>query len=175
MKPAIAFGIGSLMVIISLDVQAQTATDTSRQALLIAAKEIMLTSGKCALITQDEQGTPQVRTMDPFSPTEDFTVWMATNPNSRKVEQLRNNVNVILYYSDKDDNGYVVIHGTASLINDQKEKEKRWKDEWKSFYTNRTDQYLLIKVTPDYLEVINYKRGISGDPKTWQPARVVFK
>lgn len=155
--------------------QVKQPADTSRQFLLKAAREIIKSAGNVALITQDGSGVPQVRTMDPFAPEEDFTVWLATNPSSRKVQQIKNNPQVTLYYPDKSDKGYVVIHGTAELINDQKEKDTRWKDEWKSFYTNRTDAYLLIKVTPHYLELINYNHGISGDPKTWQPAVVRFK
>lgn len=149
--------------------------DTTRQFLLNAAREIIKSAGKVALITQDENGNPQIRTMDPFEPEADFTVWLATHPNTRKVQQVKNNPNVTLYYPDKMDKGYVVIHGRAELVNDQKEKDKRWKSEWKNFYANRTDAYLLIKVTPHYLELINYNRGISGDPKTWQPAMVRFK
>jgi len=155
--------------------QVKQPADTSRQFLLKAAREIIKSAGNVALITQDGSGVPQVRTMDPFAAEEDFTVWLATNPSSRKVQQIKSNPLVTLYYPDKNDKGYVVIHGTAELINDQKEKDTRWKDEWKSFYANRTDAYLLIKVTPHYLELINYNRGISGDPKTWQPAVVRFK
>jgi general stress protein 26 len=149
--------------------------DTTRQFLLTAAREIIKSAGKVALITQDENGTPQIRTMDPFEPETDFTVWLATHPNTRKVQQIKNNPSVTLYYPDKMDKGYVVIHGIAELVNDQKEKDTRWKGEWKNFYANRTDAYLLIKVTPHYLELINYNHGISGDPKTWQPAMVRFK
>lgn len=149
--------------------------DTSRQFLLEAAREIIQSAKKVALITQDEKGISQVRTMDPFAPEKDFTVWLATHPNTRKVQQIKNNPTVTLYYPDKNDKGYVVIHGIAELVDDQKEKDTRWKNEWKNFYANRTDAYLLIKVTPNYLELINYNRGISGDPKTWQPAMVRFK
>ena len=149
--------------------------DTTRQFLLSAAREIIKSAGKVALITQDDKGIPQVRTMDPFEPEEDFTVWLATHPNTRKVQQIKNNPDVTLYYPDKNDKGYVVIHGKAELVNDQKEKDTRWKEEWKNFYANRTSAYLLIKVTPHYMEMVNYNRGILGDPKTWQPAMVKFR
>ncbi len=155
--------------------QDKQPADTLRQFHLKAAREIIESAGKVALITQDKDGVPQVRTMDPFLPEDDFTVWLATHPNTRKVQQIKNNPQVTLYYPDKNDKGYVVIHGTAELVHDQKEKDRRWKDEWKNFYSNRTDGYLLIKVTPQYLELINYNRGISGDPKTWQPAEVRFR
>jgi len=144
------------------------------ELILMAAREIILASGKCALITLDERGLPQVRTMDPFEPESDFTIWLATNPKSRKVNQIRNNPNVTLYYADKNDNGYVSIYGTAELVNDQKEKNKRWKEEWKGFYPNREEAYLLIKVIPFRMEFINYKAGHAGDPITWQPEIVLF-
>jgi len=155
--------------------QTKQSADTSRQFLLTAAREIMLSAKKCGVITQDEQGIPQVRTMDPFAPEDDFTVWLATHPNTRKVQQIKNNPKITLYYPDKNDKGYVTIHGVAELVNDQKEKDTRWKSEWKNFYANRTDAYLLIKVKPRYMELINYNLGISGDPKTWQPAVVRFE
>lgn len=146
----------------------------SKEQTTLAAREIIKGSGKCALITLDEKGLPQVRTMDPFEPESDFTIWLATNPKSRKVNQIKSNSNVTLYYTDKNDNGYVSIYGIAELVNDQQEKDKRWKKEWNDFYPNRTDGYLLIKVIPTRLEVINYSRGINGNPDTWQPAVVYF-
>ena len=76
-------------------------SDTSRQFLLAAAREIIKSAGNVALITQDEKGIPQVRTMDPFEPEADFTVWLATQPNTRKVQQIKNNHRVTLYYPDK--------------------------------------------------------------------------
>ncbi len=148
--------------------------DSSDKKLINAAREIMAAAGTCALITLDENDSPMVRTMDPFLPESDFTVWFGTNSKSRKVNQIRKNPKVTLYYLDKDASGYVVIHGTAQLVDDQKEKEKRWKDEWETFYPNKTEGYLLIKVSPKWMEVLSYTRGIFSDPATWQPPVVVF-
>lgn len=64
----------------------------------------------------------------------------------------------------------MTIHGTATLIDDQTEKNARWKPEWADFYANRADQYLLIKVIPEYMEVINYRHELSGDNTTWHPS-----
>jgi general stress protein 26 len=166
--------ISVLFVIFASSASAQISQDSSRQALLSAAREIMVAAGKCALITRGNRGEQEVRTMDPFAPEPDFTIWLATNPNSRKVKQIKRSARVVLYYADKDETGYVTIHGTATLVNEQRKKDARWKEEWKNFYSNRTDNYLLIKITPRYLEVINYTRGVSGNPQTWQPAKVVF-
>ena len=139
-----------------------------------AAREIMLRSGQCALITVDKNGQPQVRTMDPFEPGDDFVIWLGTNPSSRKVAQIRNNNRVTLYYTDGG-NGYVSVYGTAELINDTQSKEKYWKQEWENFYPNKTDAYLLIKVIPERLEIISYTHGFHGNPLTWQPETVIIK
>jgi len=139
-----------------------------------AAREIMTAAGTCALITLDEEGRPRVRVMDPFLPESDFTVWFGTNPKSRKVNQIKKNPKVTLYYLDSDASGYVMIHGKAQLVDDQKVKEKRWKDEWEAFYPNKPEGYILIKVSPEWMEVISYTHGILGDPTTWQPPVILF-
>ncbi len=139
-----------------------------------AAKEIMIAAGTCALITLDEAGRPRARAMDPFIPENDLTVWFGTNSRSRKVDQIKLDPRVTLYYLDSDASGYVMIHGTAQLVNDQKEKEKRWKDEWEAFYTDLEEAYLLIKVSPIWVEVSSTTRGIFGNDSTWQPPVVVF-
>lgn len=146
----------------------------NKERLLQAAKEIMNEAGLCALITLDAEGRPRVRAMDPFKPENDMVVWLATNPKSRKVSQIQNDRRVTLYYMDKDNSGYVMIHGHAQLVNDKKEKERRWKKGWKKFYPNREDGYLLIQVIPNWLEIVSNTRGIVGNSTTWLPDTVVF-
>ena len=148
--------------------------DSVRTKLTQVARGIMTRSGICTLITLDDNGLPMARAMDPFSPEEDFTVWFGTNPYSRKVKQIKNNPAVTLYYLDTDASGYVVIHGAAELVNDASEKETHWKDAWNAFYPNKTEDYLLIKVTPNWMEVLSTTHGIIGDPKTWETPTVVF-
>jgi general stress protein 26 len=144
------------------------------QHLIAAAKEIMNSEGSCALISIDDEGIPRVRAMDPFAPEEDLTVWFGTNSRSRKVDQLKKDPRVTLYYLDEDASGYVIVQGVARLVNDPKEKDKRWKVEWEAFYPDKTKDYLLIEVTPIWMEVLSPPRGISADPVTWQPPIVNF-
>lgn len=153
----------------------QTENTQNNDAVLIsAAKEIMQSAKTCALVTIDDKGRPRVRTMDPFPPEDGLTVWFGTNSSSRKVKQIRKNNKVTLYYADSDDTGYVMIHGTAIIIDDAKEKEIHWKKAWKDFYPNWPKDYSLIKVSPEWMEVISTTRGIVGDYKTWLPPIVTF-
>lgn len=135
-----------------------------------AAQEIISNAYYCSLITVDEYGVARSRIMEPFPPEENWEIWMATNPKSRKVEQLQNNNQVTLQYFDKNNLGYVSLMGKAYLIHDNSKKEKYWKDEWQAFYANRTNAYLLIKFVPDWMEVISVKHGLNGDADSWEPA-----
>lgn len=155
--------------------QNEEQKDSIDTKLRHVAREIMTSAGVCALITLDENGLPTARTMDAFLPENDFTVWLGTKPQSRKVKQIKNNPAVALYYLDKNNTGYVVLHGIAQLIDDQKEKEKHWKTQWEAFYPNKTDDYLLIKVSPKWMEIISMTNGVYGDSITWKAPVVFFE
>ena len=163
-----------IMLPLPLYSQDEGQNDSTNLKLIGASREIMKEAGNCALITLDNNSIPMVRIMDPFPPEADFTVWFGTNSASRKVSHIKNNPTVTLYYEDSDASGYVVIHGKAQLIDDAKEKEQRWKEAWEAFYPNNREGYILIKVSPEWMEVLSYSRGIVGDPKTWQIPIVKF-
>ena len=146
----------------------------SRDTLIATAREIMGAARYCALITLDSKGRAHARTMDPFPPDENMMVWFGTNPRSRKVSEIRRNHRVILYYFDREGPAYVTISGVARLVNDQKEKGDRWKDEWKAFYPDRAKGYLLIAFTPQELEIVSEKKGILGDAVRWTPPTIRF-
>jgi general stress protein 26 len=154
--------------------QQKRADQSERNQLIVAAREIIGAARYCALITLDFAGRPQARTMDPFPLGEDMVIWFGTNPRTRKVKEIRRNHIVAIYYFDPAAEAYVTIQGTARLVDDPREKARRWKDEWKAFYPDRGKSYILIAVTPERLEVVSEKKGITGDPKSWQPLSVVF-
>jgi len=62
--------------------------------------------------------------------------------------------------------GYVTVLGNARLVEDPEEKASRWKDEWAGFNDDRDANHLLIEVTLERVEVIDYTRGIEGNPGT---------
>ena len=146
----------------------------SRDELVAEAREIMTTTRYCALITIDRYGRAQARTMDAFAPDDKLIVWFGTNPLSRKVSEIRRHPRVTLYYFDRESQAYVTIHGLARLVNDASEKARHFKDDWKAFYPDRDKNYLLIEVRPLKLEVVNVKKGLVGDSRTWRPPTVEF-
>ena len=160
---------------IPAQLQEKRAEPPTRANLIAAAREIMTAARYCALITIDENGAAKARTMDPFLPDQNMVVWLATNPKTRKVSEIGKNPHVVLYYFDLPSQSYVTISGTARLVDDRQEKTRHWKDEWKDFYPDREKGYLLIAVTPEKLEVVSVKKGITGDVNTWTPPTVTFK
>lgn len=154
--------------------QNTTTRTTERERLTEAAREIMTISRYCALITVGANGQPQVRTMDPFPPEQNMIVWLATNPRSRKVAEIRRRPRVVLYYFDQPSQSYVTLTGTARLVTDASEKARHWKEEWKDFYPDRKKDFLLIAVTPEKLEIVSVKKGITGDSLKWNPPTVDF-
>src|SRR5512134_2116246 len=143
-----------------------------RARLVAAARQIMGAQTYCALVTIDEAGRPQVRTMNPFPPEEDMTVWFATNTRSRKVREMRRDPRVALYYSDHAKAiGYVQITGHAVLVDDREEILKRKRAYWDQAFPG-LQNLVLVKVVPERLDVLNYKAGVQADPETWRTPSV---
>ncbi|HLH05754.1 MAG TPA: pyridoxamine 5'-phosphate oxidase family protein [Terriglobales bacterium] len=150
------------------------AAPLSRADLISAAREIMTAQQYCALITLGEDGRPVVRTMNPFPPDDNMIVWFATSTSTRKAQQIRRDPRVTLYYADHAKaTGFVALSGTAVLVDDQAEIKKHWRAYWDSAFPDKT-KLVLIKVMPERMDVLNYKRGALNDPVTWRTPSVDF-
>ena len=149
-----------------------TQSDTpTRTQIIAAAKEIMQTAGYCTLITIGPDGQPQARVVDPFAPDSDLTIFFATNPLTRKVQDIRHDPRVTLLYFSAATHEYVTVIGKAVIDSDSLHKVGHWKEAWASIYKNqnRGEDYMLLRVTPSRLEVVSYQRGMRNDPKTGRP------
>lgn len=161
-------------------IHAEAAQETptaplDRAQLIAAAREIIAGQTYCALITQDKDGRPQVRTMNPFPPEDDMTVWIATSTLTRKVQHIRREPKVTLYYANHAQaTGYVAITGRAELVDDRAEMIKRKRAYWDSAFPGFKN-LVLIKVVPEYMDVLNYSRGAVADPKTWRTPSLDLK
>lgn len=150
------------------------AQTPSRAELLGIAREVVEGAAFASLATLDDEGYPAVRAMDPLPPGEDWVVWLATNPGSRKVEQLRARPRVALHYLAEGVPAYVTLIGRARLVDDPEMKARHWKDSWTPFYPDRDQSVLLIEVTPIRLEVVSEAHGAPGDAETWRAHVVEF-
>jgi general stress protein 26 len=147
--------------------------EISRDSLLTYARMIVDSSNSRVLITVDETGKPRARTMSPFTPEDNWIIWLGTFPTSRKVKQIKNNPNVVVFYYDSESFSYVNVSGTARLVNDVDLKAKYWKESWKRYYPDRDKDYILVEVTPERLEVCSFKYRLLWD-KDGIPPSVEF-
>ena len=162
-----------LIILLLLPVFSKADEQAVAADFLDLVRETISQARYCALITLDADGQPRARTVDPFAPEDDFTVWIATRPVTRKVEQIAEHDQVTLYYWHAETSSYVTIMGSAELVRDEKVKlEKRRDIDSERFYPDFPDDYLLIGVTPSWLEAM--VPGHRGDPLTWKPEVVRF-
>lgn len=171
MRGLASFALALMAAATTPPVAAQTPTP-SRDSLLTVARSLMAGARYAALITLDSTGAPQARTVEPFPPETDFTVWIGTNPRTRKVGEIQRDARVTLYYYDPGAMGYVTIRGRAQVVDDPGLKRTWWNPGWEGFYPDRDRDYLLLKVTPERLEIVSMADGIIGDAVTWRPPTV---
>jgi general stress protein 26 len=166
------FSLMVLTAIVSTELRAQSGFN--RDTLLAAAKEIIKGTNYCGLATVDVTGQPQMRTMNPFPVNDELTTWFATSRTSRKVKEIKSNPKVCVYYADHSSaKGYVSITGNAEVIDDKELLVKMKRDYWNGI-PNWENNFVLIKIVPKTMEVVNYKRGLSSDPNTFSAPKIVF-
>ncbi len=165
----------SFLAILSLKGSAQNSPSSiPRDTIMQAAFEIMKSTPFCALVTVDSTGQPQVRTMNPFPMGDEISIWFATSRTSRKVTEIKRDPKVCVYFADHvQAKGYVNITGTAVIIDDKELLVKMKRAYWENI-PDWQNVFVLIRITPKTLDVINYNRGITGDPGTNRAATIVF-
>jgi len=149
-------------------------TSVNRDTVILAAHEIINETTYCGLVTIDSLGQPQIRTMNPFPVKDDFVIWFATSRTSRKVREIKNNPKVCVYFADHlTAKGYVNINGSASVIDNRELLIQMKRDYWNGIQ-GWQDKFVLIKIIPESIEVINYKHGLNNDPNTFKAPSISF-
>jgi general stress protein 26 len=165
---------GSILFSATVPSKLHAQTTISRDTVILAAREIIRETTYCALVTVDSSGQPQVRTMNPFPPNDELITWFATSRHSRKVREIKNNPKVCVYYANHiSAKGYVSITGTAEVIDNKDLLMKMKRDYWNGI-PNWQDLFVLIKIVPKTLEVINYKHGLNNSPGTFKAPSIDF-
>ena len=144
-----------------------------RQVVITAAKEIMVKAGHAALVTIDAAGMPRVRSVGTKDPEDDLTVWIATNPVSRKIGQIRAHPEVALHWTDIDNMAAVSIMVIARVHEDPETKRAKnfySEEQIKQYWPGYPDDFALISVRPTWLEIVAPHTAIKGDRSKWRPA-----
>ncbi len=147
--------------------------DTMRPRILEAARMIIGTARYATLSTVQPRGRgqPQSRVVDPALPDSTMTILVATNPKSRKVQEIRANPRVALLYFDAAAGEYVTLQGIAALITDPADKARLWDTKWTPFYPQgaTSPSVVLLRIRPEQLEIVSPRYGLASDTVTWKP------
>lgn len=150
--------------------QSQPAAPTPAQ-IRTAAFDVMKAARYCTLITIGEDGQPQARIVDPLVAEGEGSIWMATNPLTRKVKEIEKDSRVTLMFFNAAAGEYVTVLGNATLVTDAARKAAHWKPEWQPFYKDqsRGPDFMLFEIRPFQLEVSSPRHEMANDAKTWRP------
>ena len=152
------------------------ACAADREAVLKAAREIARKARFATFITIGPEGQPQARIVDALGPDDDFAVWVATNPATRKVAEIAKDPRVTVSFFEPSMPAFVTLIGTATVVTDPGVKTKHWKESWAPFYKNesRGVDFALLKFVPHRLEIVSEKDGLVNERATWRPVTVDF-
>jgi|AntRauMFilla1563_2_1112583.scaffolds.fasta_scaffold07690_1 general stress protein 26 len=106
----------------------------------------------CMLIT-NEKDTENLsgRPMGINKIDDDGTIWFFTRASSYKVDEIEESKNVSIAITNESSNNYLMIHGTAILVNDKTKMQELWSTIMKVWFPLGLDDpdMTLIKVTPN--------------------------
>lgn len=146
-----------------------------RDRLLDAIRAIMAGDRYPTLVSVDADGQPRARTVEVSVPDPDMTLWVATRPNTRKVAQLRAAPRATLHYAVDAEGSYVSVMGTATLHDDAETIARhRFQTDASlaAFWPDFPEDYLLIRIRPEWIEVLG--AGVEADPDDWRPQMIRF-
>lgn len=122
------------------------------------------------LITHSSDGKCSARLVEPIVDDE-FVFWIGTNPNLRKVEEVKMDPNVTFAYQDTKGHANLIIYGKAEIETDLKLKRKYWKGAWKLFFPGgpRSNDYVLIRIETKKMELMSFEKNIVPEPFGLKP------
>lgn len=133
------------------------------------ARRVVHAARYATFVTVDARGGPQARTVQPREPQARWTIWFATNPRTRKVQEVARNPRVALHYFDPTTDSYVAVTGRARVVRDRATKIAQWDSAWSAFYPDRENGVVLIEVRAERVEVVAPALGVDSDARSWRP------
>jgi len=85
---------------------------------------------------------------------EDLILFFTTNTSSIKVNQIKNNNKVSVYFCDSKSWHGFMCQGVIEIVDDKSIKQSIWLDEWKMYYPDGKDSedYAILKLKPSYIK-----------------------
>ena len=106
------------------------------------------------LTTVGPDGTLRSRPMATLKAPFEGDLWFFTRASAPKADEIRDNDHVNLSFSDGDENRYLSISGTASLVRDTSRLEQLWSGRLKNWFPDgkKDPDLALLRVRVDRAE-----------------------
>ncbi|MHC4462434.1 MAG: pyridoxamine 5'-phosphate oxidase family protein [Planctomycetota bacterium] len=127
--------------------------------------ELMKVVQDAYLSTVDGDGFPQTRVMGNLrnreqcriaaelfaGHDEDFLIYMLTGHSSDKMQQIRSNSKVCVYFCNSAQFHTLLLTGNAEEIDDPDIKKRIWQDEWKIHWSGGPEdpEFIMLKILPE--------------------------
>ena len=114
------------------------------------------------LTTVAPDGTLRSRPMATLKAPFEGDVWFFTRATTPKADEIRENDHVNVSFSDGDDNRYLSISGTASLVRDQERLEQLWSGRLKNWFPDgkKDPDLALLRVRVDRADYWDKKKAV---------------
>jgi len=130
----------------------------------------MITTRAGFMATLNEEGLPEIRAIENFRCPELYdahpakvlteieenplTIYISTNTSSTKMKQIKENVNVAIYYSLPEKYKGVMFQGKVEILDDIEFKKKLWYKTWTMFYPTGPEDpdFTILKLNPKRLK-----------------------
>jgi general stress protein 26 len=132
----------------------------------------LLRTNPYGFLTTVDGGQPHTRLVQHVSVDADGTVWIGTSPASRKAAEVSRHRKVSYAVEDRAAFAYVCLHADAELVEDVTERVARWQDGLESFFPDGPagNDFVLIRLCPHTVELMDFSRRIHPDPYGLVPA-----
>lgn len=110
---------------------------------------------KIAMMTTVEQdGSLRSRPMGTQQVEFDGDLWFFTREHAAKVDEVQHDQHINISYANPDDQRYVSVSGTATLVKDQQKAKEFWNPLYKAWFPEGLDdpELALLKVHVDKAE-----------------------
>ena len=106
------------------------------------------------LTTTSNEGRSHSRPMYTFELKDDGIIWLFISKKSRKLQEIQANPNVVLTYSDPQNDLYVTVNGKAEISENRSKIEELWSDRFKVWfpYGKEDPNLSLLKIDPKEAE-----------------------
>ena len=124
----------------------ETATDDATRHKVF---ELIEDVEVAQLVTLDRNGKMRARPMVAQKSDEAGVLWFYTPVNSGKIDEIEQHHEVMLNYSDPNDQTYVNILGTAEVLHDREKIRSMWTESMRVWFPKGADDpnIALLKVT----------------------------